>query len=60
VKAVFFDVGETLMNESRLWSLWADWLGIAHHRTRPEASLAHLKIENLAELPDQLEVLKQR
>ncbi|AHG88536.1 HAD-superfamily hydrolase, subfamily IA, variant 1 [Gemmatirosa kalamazoonensis] len=28
VAAVFFDVGETLVDESRLWRLWADWLGV--------------------------------
>jgi HAD superfamily hydrolase (TIGR01662 family) len=28
VKAVVFDVGETLVDETRIWSDWADWLGI--------------------------------
>jgi len=28
VKAVFFDVGETLLDESRLWESWAERLGI--------------------------------
>ena len=28
VEAVFFDVGETLVDETRLWGLWADWLGV--------------------------------
>jgi FMN phosphatase YigB (HAD superfamily) len=27
-RAVFFDVGETLVDESRLWRLWADWLAV--------------------------------
>jgi HAD superfamily hydrolase (TIGR01549 family) len=27
IKAVFFDVGETLVNEERQWGLWADYLG---------------------------------
>jgi HAD superfamily hydrolase (TIGR01662 family) len=31
VKAVVFDVGETLVNESRQWRLWAEWLGIPDH-----------------------------
>lgn len=26
--AVVFDVGETLIDETRAWSAWADWLGI--------------------------------
>jgi FMN phosphatase YigB (HAD superfamily) len=25
---VFFDVGETLLDESRAWTEWADWLGV--------------------------------
>jgi HAD superfamily hydrolase (TIGR01549 family) len=28
IKAVVFDVGETLVDETRIWSDWADWLGI--------------------------------
>jgi FMN phosphatase YigB (HAD superfamily) len=28
VRAVVFDVGETLLDETRAWSEWADWLGI--------------------------------
>jgi HAD superfamily hydrolase (TIGR01662 family) len=28
LKAVVFDVGETLVDETRVWSAWADWLGI--------------------------------
>jgi HAD superfamily hydrolase (TIGR01662 family) len=31
VKAVVFDVGETLVNESRLWRMWAEWLGVPDH-----------------------------
>lgn len=30
IRAVFFDIGETLVDESRLWKLWADWMGIPH------------------------------
>lgn len=29
MKAVFFDVGETLLDESRAWTAWADWLGVS-------------------------------
>ena len=29
VKAVCFDVGETLVDESRLWRLWAQWLNVS-------------------------------
>ena len=29
MKAVFFDVGETLVDESRAWTAWADWLGVS-------------------------------
>ena len=28
VRAVVFDVGETLIDETRAWSFWADWLGV--------------------------------
>ena len=27
-RAVVFDVGETILDETRAWSAWADWLGI--------------------------------
>lgn len=30
VRAVFFDVGETLVNETRAWCAWADWFGISY------------------------------
>ena len=28
LQVVFFDIGETLVDETRQWSAWADWLGI--------------------------------
>jgi FMN phosphatase YigB (HAD superfamily) len=28
IEAVAFDVGETLVDETRVWSMWADWLGV--------------------------------
>lgn len=28
IRAVFFDIGETLIDETRIWSAWADWLGV--------------------------------
>jgi HAD superfamily hydrolase (TIGR01549 family) len=28
IHAVFFDVGETLVDETRQWGGWADWLGV--------------------------------
>jgi HAD superfamily hydrolase (TIGR01662 family) len=31
LRAVVFDVGETLVNESRLWRMWAEWLGVPDH-----------------------------
>ena len=31
VQAVVFDVGETLVNESRLWRLWAEWFSVPDH-----------------------------
>lgn len=29
IKAIFFDVGETLVDETRQWFSWADWLGVS-------------------------------
>ena len=29
IRAVVFDVGGTLIDESRLWRGWADWLGVS-------------------------------
>ena len=31
ISAVFFDVGETIVDESREWATWADWLGVPRH-----------------------------
>jgi HAD superfamily hydrolase (TIGR01549 family) len=28
IRLVVFDVGETLIDESRMWGEWADWLGV--------------------------------
>lgn len=28
IRAVFFDVGETLVDETRQWTTWAEWLGV--------------------------------
>lgn len=30
IRAVFFDVGETLIDESRMWRIWADYLGVSY------------------------------
>ncbi|WP_030165621.1 HAD-IA family hydrolase [Spirillospora albida] len=31
VEAVFFDIGETLVNEGGIYMRWADWLGVPRH-----------------------------
>ena len=31
VDAVVFDVGETLVDETREYGTWADWLGVPRH-----------------------------
>lgn len=31
IRAVFFDVGETIVDESREYGTWADWLGVPRH-----------------------------
>jgi FMN phosphatase YigB (HAD superfamily) len=28
VRFVFLDVGETILDETRIWAAWADWLGV--------------------------------
>jgi len=28
IRAVFFDIGETLIDETRIWEGWADWLEV--------------------------------
>jgi FMN phosphatase YigB (HAD superfamily) len=28
IHTIFFDVGETLVDETRAWGMWADWLGV--------------------------------
>jgi HAD superfamily hydrolase (TIGR01662 family) len=30
IRAVVFDVGETLIDETRTWAAWADWIGVPH------------------------------
>lgn len=30
IRAVFFDVGGTLVDETRMFAGWADWLGVPH------------------------------
>ena len=34
IKAVFFDLGETLIDETRMWSEWAAYLGVPAHEFR--------------------------
>lgn len=31
INAVVFDVGETLVDDSREWGAWADWIGVPRH-----------------------------
>lgn len=31
LRAVVFDVGETLIDETREYGTWADWLGVRRH-----------------------------
>src|SRR4051812_35555650 len=31
IRAVIFDVGECLVNETREYGTWADWLGVPRH-----------------------------
>lgn len=31
IQSVVFDVGETLMDDTREWARWADWIGVPRH-----------------------------
>ena len=31
IRAVWFDIGETLIDETREYGVWADWLGVPRH-----------------------------
>jgi FMN phosphatase YigB (HAD superfamily) len=31
IRAVFFDIGETLVNEGEIYGRWADWIGVPRH-----------------------------
>jgi hypothetical protein len=31
IRSVVFDVGETLLDDTREWGCWADWLGVPRH-----------------------------
>ena len=31
IRAVAFDIGETLVSDTRYWAAWSDWLGVPHH-----------------------------
>ncbi|HEU5159464.1 MAG TPA: HAD family hydrolase [Streptosporangiaceae bacterium] len=31
IEAVFFDIGDTLVNEGEIYGRWADWLGVPRH-----------------------------
>jgi FMN phosphatase YigB (HAD superfamily) len=52
VGAVVFDVGETLLDESRAWSEWARWLGVS------ELTLAGLLGAAIARGQDHVEALR--
>jgi FMN phosphatase YigB (HAD superfamily) len=52
LQAVVFDVGETLLDESRMWWEWADWLGVSH------LTLAGLLGATIARGQDHVEALR--
>lgn len=31
IRSIFFDIGETIVDESREYGTWADWLGVPRH-----------------------------
>jgi FMN phosphatase YigB (HAD superfamily) len=52
LRAVVFDVGETLIDESRMWSEWARWLGVS------DLTLAGLLGATIARGHDHVEALR--
>jgi FMN phosphatase YigB (HAD superfamily) len=52
VQAVVFDVGETLLDESRSWSEWARWLGVS------DLTLAAVLGATIARGQDHVEALR--
>jgi len=52
VRAVVFDVGETLLDESRAWSEWARWLGVS------DLTLAAILGATIARGQDHVEALR--
>jgi FMN phosphatase YigB (HAD superfamily) len=63
VRAVFLDVGETLVDETRFWESWitlfirrGPWGYL--HATRPGVELADARIDALDELPSLLSRLQ--
>ena len=52
IRAVVFDVGETLLDESRAWSEWARWLGVS------DLTLAAVLGATIARGQDHIEALR--
>jgi FMN phosphatase YigB (HAD superfamily) len=52
IRAVVFDVGETLLDESRAWSEWARWLGVS------DLTLAAVLGATIARGQDHVEALR--
>jgi len=52
IRAVVFDVGETLLDESRAWSAWARWLGVS------DLTLAAVLGATIARGRDHIEALR--
>jgi FMN phosphatase YigB (HAD superfamily) len=52
IRAVVFDVGETLLDESRSWSEWAAWLGVS------DLTLAAVLGATIARGQDHIEALR--
>ena len=52
IRAVVFDVGETLLDESRAWSEWARWLGVS------DLTLAAVLGATIARGRDHIEALR--
>ncbi|MDA8369530.1 MAG: HAD family hydrolase [Nocardiopsaceae bacterium] len=49
IRAVVFDVGETLLDDTREWARWADWIGVPRHTFSAVLGAVTLEGRNNAE-----------
>src|SRR6266446_6422224 len=57
IRLVVFDVGETLIDESRMWGEWADWLGVP--RAQRQRRILHRSPDRAPHVDDAEPVLQE-